>query len=131
MEYIIGIILVIIIVIIVALLYRKRLYDYVDEYEVWKVNIMNRNIPAELARFKEDKHQGDVKALIGDLKTQWESIMNNSMADVEEMLYDVEKLLDNFRFNLAKKVMLEIDQILLETEKKLANMMEEIETYSS
>jgi|SRR5690625_215513 len=131
MEYIIGVILVIIVIIIVALLYRKKLYDSVDEYEVWKVDIMNRNIPVELARFKDEKNHGDIKILIDELKIKWEFILNNSMADVEEMLYDVEKLLDNFRFNSAKKVMQEIDRILLETEKELAGMMEEIETYSS
>ncbi len=131
MEYIIGIILIIIVVIIVALLYRKRLYNKVDDYESWKINIMNRNIPAEIAQIKGVESHGDLKISINVWKSQWEHIIQNNMADVEELLYDVEKLLDHFRFSSAKKLLQQIDAILLESEKEISMISDEINDFAS
>src|SRR5690625_7214541 len=94
MEYVIGIILVIIVIIIAGLLLRKRLYDSVDYYESWKLDIMNRNVAQELSKVKELNLQGETKNNFEQWKDQWETILNDDLADVEELLYDTEHAAD-------------------------------------
>src|SRR5690625_2868084 len=105
MEYVIGIILFIIALIIVALLLRKRHYDSVVYYESWKLDIMNRNVAQELSKVKELNLQGETKQNFEHWKDQWESILNEDLADVEELLYDTEHAADRYNFPSAKKSM--------------------------
>src|SRR5699024_11649645 len=90
MEYVIGAILAIIVLIIAGLLLRKRLYDTVDYYESWKLDIMNRNVAEELSKMKELNLEGDTKKKFEKCKEQWESILTEDLANVEEVLYHTE-----------------------------------------
>lgn len=126
MEYIIGIILAIIVLIIVGLILRKRLYDSVDYYESWKIDIMNRNVASELAKVKELNLQGDTKEKFETWKDTWEDILNNKLADVEEYLYDTEHAADRYRFGTAKKLMKKMEEILVESEKQIESILTEL-----
>lgn len=61
MAYFIGIILAIIVLIIVGLILRKRIYDSVDKYEAWKMDIMDRNIASQLGRIKSLNLSGETQ----------------------------------------------------------------------
>src|SRR5690625_2327165 len=126
MEYIIGSIIAIIVLIIIALLLRKRLYDSVDYYESWKLDIMNRNIAAELSRIKNLNLQGYTKGKFEDWKEKWENILTNELASVEELLYDTEHTIDRFRFSSAKKLLKQIEQILVKVEKEIEDILNEL-----
>lgn len=126
MEYIIGIILAIIVLIIVGLILRKRLYDSVDYYESWKIDIMNRNVASELAKVKELNLHGDTKEKFETWKDTWEDILNNKLADVEEYLYDTEHAADRYRFGTAKKLMKKMEEILIESEKQIESILTEL-----
>lgn len=126
MEYIIGIILAIIVLIIVGLILRKRLYDSVDYYESWKIDIMNRNVASELAKVKELNLHGDTKEKFETWKDTWEDILNNKLADVEEYLYDTEHAADRYRFGTAKKLMKKMEEILVESEKQIESILTEL-----
>lgn len=126
MEYIIGFILAIIVLIIVGLILRKRLYDSVDYYESWKLDIMNRNVANELAKVKELNLQGDTKEKFEIWKEKWEDILNNKLADVEEYLYDTETAADRYKFGTAKKLMKKMEAILVESEKEIETILTEL-----
>lgn len=126
MEYIIGIILAIIVVIIIALIFRKRVYDQVDYYEGWKLDIMNRNVASELAKVKELNLEGDTKEKFEVWKKRWEDILNAKLADVEEHLYDTETAADRYRFGTAKKNMQKMEAILVECEKEIEVILSEL-----
>lgn len=126
MEYIIGIILLIIVVIIVGLLLRKRLYDSVDYYESWKLDIMNRNVAQELSKVKELNLEGDTKANFEEWKEQWDTILTEKLADVEELLYDTEHAADRYNFPAAKKSMKQIEETLMKIEKKIEKILTEL-----
>lgn len=126
MEYIIGIILAIIVLIIVGLILRKRLYDSVDYYESWKIDIMNRNVASELAKVKELNLQGDTKEKFETWKSKWEEILNRKLADVEEYLYDTEAAADRYRFGTAKKLLKKMEAILVESEKEIETILTEL-----
>ncbi|MDY0396982.1 septation ring formation regulator EzrA [Virgibacillus halophilus] len=53
MGYIVGAILLIITLLIIGLILRKKIYDEVDRQDEWKLDIMNRNVAAEISRIKK------------------------------------------------------------------------------
>lgn len=126
MEYVIGIILVIIVIIIAGLLLRKRLYDSVDYYESWKLDIMNRNVAQELSKVKELNLEGETKENFEEWKDKWDNILTNDLAKVEELLYDTEHAADRYNFPAAKKYMKQIEEILVIVEKKIETILTEL-----
>lgn len=126
MEYIIGAILAIIVIITVALILRKRLYDSVDYYEAWKLDAMNRNVAAELSKMKDLHLEGDARTSFETWKEQWENILTEDLATVEELLYDTEKAADKYGFATARKHMKEMESILLNTEEKIEAILNNV-----
>ena len=127
MEFIIGAILAIIIIITVGLILRKKLYDGVDQYEARKLEIMNRNIAAELSKMKDLNMDGETKENFETWKEAWDTILTDDLAKVEELLYDTEKAADKYSFPTAKKHMKEMDAILLKIEEKVESLLKEIQ----
>lgn len=126
MEYIIGAILAIIVIITAGLILRKRLYDKVDYYETWKLDVMNRNIAAELSKMKDLNMKGDTKVNFEMWKEQWDTILTEELATVEELLYDTEKAADKYSFPTAKKHMKEMEMVLLATEDKIETIVTDV-----
>lgn len=126
MEYIIGAILLLIVLIIVGLLLRKKLYDSVDYYEGWKLDIMNRNVAAELSKVKDLNLDGDTKDKFEKWKEEWETILSDDLADVEELLYDTESAADRYHFSKAKKHTKQMEDILIHIEKKIESILTEL-----
>src|SRR5690625_1573581 len=127
MEYVIGAILAIIVIITVGLILRKRLYDSVDYYEAWKLDVMNRNVAAELSKMKDLNIEGDTKESFNKWKDEWDNILTVDLATVEELLYDTEKAADKYSFSMAKKHMKEMNSMLLATEEKIDAILTDIQ----
>ncbi|TFJ92557.1 septation ring formation regulator EzrA [Lentibacillus salicampi] len=127
MAYIIGSILVIIAITITGLIIRKRVYDVVDRLEAWKMDIMNRNIAAELARIKNLNLSGETQEKFESWKERWESIVTKELPDIEEYLFDAEEASDRYRFPSAKKTLRTAEQTLQSVEKEIDQMLEELD----
>src|SRR5699024_8641086 len=102
MELVIGGLIAIIVITIVALIIGKKMYEQADYYEDLKVDIMNRNVAGELGRVKALQREGDTKDRFEHWKNEWDTILGEDMADVEELLYDTEKAADRYNFPGAK-----------------------------
>src|SRR5699024_4711466 len=126
MEYVIGAILAIIVLIIAGLLLRKRLYDTVDYYESWKLDIMNRNVAEELSKMKELNLEGDKKKKFEKWKEQWESILTEDLANVEELLYHTEHAAESYNFPSAKKSTKKMEEKLIAIEKEIDTILAEL-----
>lgn len=126
MEYVVGAILVIIVVIIASLLFRKRLYDSIDYYENWKIDIMGRNVASELTKVKALNLEGETKEKFDQWKEDWDTILMKDLANVEEILFDAEQATDRFRIGTARKHINQLETILVTIEKKIDLMLEEI-----
>src|SRR5690625_7886574 len=48
------------------------------------------------------------------------------LASVEELLYDTEHTIDRFRFSSAKKLLKQIEQILVKVEKEIEDILNEL-----
>ena len=127
MEILIGIILVVIVLIIVGLILRKRIYDYVDRLEAWKLDIMGRNVAAQLSQIKSLNLSGETQIKFEAWKERWDYIVSKELADIEEQLLDAEDAAD--RFNVAKgnKVLKEAEGTLQSVEASIETILEELE----
>src|SRR5699024_12606181 len=102
MEYIVGIVLIIIVGIIIVLILRRRLDNASDHLESLKVNIMNRNIAAELTRMKELNLTGETLEKFNMWKDRWELILTDDLANVEVQLFDAEAYADRYKFKSSR-----------------------------
>lgn len=126
-EYIIGAILVIITVLIILLIFRKRMYDKIDELEAWKIEVMNQNIASELSKIKELNLSGETQNKFEVWRRQWEKIVAKDLADVEEALFDAEDASDRFFFPKANRTLKMISDILVNVEKEIEQMLQELD----
>lgn len=127
MEIIIGIILVAIALIIISLILRKRVYDFVDRLESWKLDVMNRNVSAQLTRIKALNLSGETQERFESWKERWEFILAKDLPDIEEYLYDAEEAADRFRFSTAKKILRKTEQNLQAIEKDIDKILVELD----
>lgn len=127
MAYIIGVVLVIIVLIILGLILRKRIYDVVDRYESWKMDIMNRNIASQLSRIKNLNLSGETQEKFESWKEHWEYIVTKQLPDIEEYLFDAEEAADRYRIPTAKKTLRKVEQTLQSIEKDIEKMLLELD----
>src|SRR5699024_11158862 len=121
-----GGILAIIVIITIGLLLRKKLYDSVDHYEDWKLDIMNRNVAGELSRVKDLNLEGETKENFEAWRQAWDRILTNDLANVEELLYDTEKAADRYNFPAAKKSTNQMEAILVDIEHQIEAILTEL-----
>ncbi|GAA4072821.1 septation ring formation regulator EzrA [Amphibacillus indicireducens] len=126
-PYIIGFILIIIALIITGLIFRKFIYDRVDKLEAWKMDIMNRNVTAELQRVKALRLAGETQTKFESWKETWDRILTRDLPDIEEYLFDAEEAADRFKVPSANKSLETVEQILNDTEKMIENMYSELD----
>jgi|SRR5690625_222023 len=126
-AYIIGFVLLIIILIIIGLILRKFIYDRVDQMEAWKMDIMNRNVSAELQRVKALRLAGETQTKFESWKETWDRIYTRELPDIEEHLFDAEEAADRFKIPSAKKCLELVEQTLNQIEGVIADMFKELD----
>ncbi|MFC2948664.1 septation ring formation regulator EzrA [Virgibacillus sediminis] len=127
MAYVIGIILAIIVLIIAGLIIRKRVYDEVDKYEAWKMDIMDRNIAAHLSRIKSLNLSGETQEKFEDWKERWDTIASKELPDIEEHLFDAEEAADRYLFTRSKRILSDVEEILQSIEKRIEIILKEVD----
>lgn len=126
-AYIIGFILIIIALIITGLILRKMIYDRVDKLESWKMDIMNRNVSAELQRVKALRLSGETQTKFESWKETWDRILTRDLPDIEEYLFDAEEAADRFKIPVAKKSLNAVEKVLNDAEQTIENMYNELD----
>lgn len=126
-ELIIGIVLIIVVLLIIGLILRKRVYDQVDQMEEWKMDIMNRNVTAQLSKVKNLKLSGQTQEKFESWKDSWDVIITVDLPDIEEYLLDAEEAADRFRFPTAKRDIQHVRNTLNTIEDNIKKMFEELD----
>lgn len=126
MVYAIAIVLIIIALFIFGSIWRKRIYDAVDQLESWKIDIMDRDVAVQLSQIKTLNLLGETLEKFEGWKTRWEDIIATELLEVEEMLFDAEEAADRYRFSKAKKVLHETEQKLNLIEADIEKILTEL-----
>lgn len=127
MEIVIVMILIIIILITIGLLMRKKTYDKIDLHEDWKIDITNRKVAEELSKVKALNLEGETKEQFEGWKNDWDMILTKDLAKVEELLLFSEQAADKYRFSQANAQFDEVENILVDAEKKIEKILEELD----
>ncbi|MGP4041572.1 septation ring formation regulator EzrA [Gracilibacillus sp. D59] len=127
LEFVIGGILIIIVLLIIGLIFRKKVYDNVDRLEAWKMDIMNRNVTAELAKVKQLNLSGETQEKFENWKENWDIILTRDLPDMEEYLLDAEEAADKFRIKSARKNLQHVETALQDIESNIEDMYKELD----
>ncbi|MGN8645811.1 septation ring formation regulator EzrA [Gracilibacillus sp. HCP3S3_G5_1] len=127
LEFVIGGILIIIALLITGLIFRKKVYDNVDQLEAWKMDIMNRNVTAELAKVKKLNLSGETQVKFESWKENWDYILTRELPDMEEYLLDAEEAADRFRINASRKNLQHVEKSLQKIEDNIETMYKELD----
>jgi septation ring formation regulator len=126
MAYIIGIILIIIVLLIIGLIYRKRIYDMVDQVEAKKTNLTERDVASELGRIKVLNLSGETQKSFEKWKEDWDEIVTVKLPGVEETLIHAEDHADKFKFRKAKEQLQKADEIIEAADKEVDTILFEL-----
>ncbi|AEV20446.1 Septation ring formation regulator ezrA [Geobacillus thermoleovorans CCB_US3_UF5] len=106
--------------------YRKRMYREIDRLEEWKINLMNRPVPDELAKMKQLNMTGETEQLFERWRQQWDDIVAVKLPNVEEQLFDAERLLDKYRYRQARRLLGQIADGLRRLEEEVHEIIHEV-----
>ncbi|KAB8138303.1 selenide, water dikinase [Gracilibacillus oryzae] len=128
MEFVIGGILLIIALMVVGLILRRKVYDHVDRLEEWKMNIMSRNVTAELGKIKQLNLLGETQDKFEKWKDNWDNIVTRTLPDMEEDLLDVEELANRFNINKARKRLASVENSLQKIDEDIDQIYQEVDS---
>ncbi|OQP06504.1 septation ring formation regulator EzrA [Geobacillus sp. 46C-IIa] len=107
-------------------MYRKRMYREIDRLEGWKIELMNRPVPDELAKVKQLNMTGEAERLFEQWRQQWDEIVAVKLPNVEEQLFDAETLLDKYRYRQARKLLGQMEDGLRRLEEEVHQIIHEV-----
>ncbi|WP_176222174.1 septation ring formation regulator EzrA [Tuberibacillus sp. Marseille-P3662] len=105
---------------------RKRVYNQIDRYESWKIDIMNRPVTEEIARVKQLKVIGETEQKFEAWRSDWDDVVTVQLPAVEEKLFEAEDYVDKFRFKRAGAVLSRIDEDLNAIEERIRAMLDDL-----
>ncbi|GAA0332986.1 septation ring formation regulator EzrA [Bacillus carboniphilus] len=120
MQYVIGIIVFIIVIMLFGYIAKKKIFKELDKLESWKMDLMNKPVPAELSKVKQLNMTGQTEEMFEKWRKSWDEIVTFYLPEIEEFLFDAEDYTDKYRFKAVKSTQLEI-------QKKLQFVEEQIE----
>ncbi|MBB6282656.1 septation ring formation regulator EzrA [Geobacillus subterraneus] len=107
-------------------MYRKQMYREIDRLEGWKIELMNRPVPDELAKVKQLNMTGETERLFEQWRQQWDEIVAVKLPNVEEQLFDAETLLDKYRYRQARKLLGQMEDGLRRLEEEVHQIIHEV-----
>ncbi|MFT8321665.1 MAG: septation ring formation regulator EzrA [Bacillus sp. (in: firmicutes)] len=126
MYYIIGGVVILLCLFVCGYFIKRKYYGMVDELESWKIDIMNRPVLEELSKVKQLNMIGQTEELFERWRAKWDDIVTVQLPDVEELLFDTEEYIDNYKLKKAKQAQSNARQKMEQMEKSIEIMLEEL-----
>ncbi|MEK5037888.1 septation ring formation regulator EzrA [Sporosarcina sp. FSL K6-3457] len=126
MIYFIIPIIVLIIVITIAFLFRRKHIQEVGRLEQEKLQIQHKPILEEMTKVKQLNMTGETEENFERWRNEWTEVMDVHMPKIDSRLFDVEDLIDRFRFGKATEVEKEIQETIRFCDKKMNDIMQEL-----
>lgn len=129
MGYVIGLAFLLVAFFIVGTVIRKGIYNEVDRLGLWKIDILNRPIPDEIARVKDLNMRGETEQKFDEWRSEWEQIVTTTLPHLEDQLFEAEEASEKYRFRTAKKILASIHEQLESVESSIKRMLEEVDVW--
>ena len=102
-NFIIAII-VLIILTTIAFLFRRKHIQEIGRLEQEKLQIQHKPILEEMTKVKQLNMTGETEEKFERWRSEWTEVMDVHMPEIDTLLFDVEDVVDRFRFRKATEV---------------------------
>ena len=126
MIYFIIPIIVLIITTTIVFLFRRKHIQEVGRLEQEKLQIQHKPILEEMTKVKQLNMTGETEENFERWRNEWTEVMDIHMPKIDSLLFDVEDLVDRFRFGKATEVEKGIQEKILFCDKKMNDILQEL-----
>lgn len=126
MKTIIIVIIALIIMTAIAFLFRRKHIQEVGRLEREKLQIQHKPILEEMTKVKQLNMTGETEEKFERWRTEWTEVMDIHMPEIDSLLFDVEDMVDRFRFGKATETEKEIQEKILFCDKKMNDILQEL-----
>lgn len=126
MIYFIIPIIVLIIAITIVFLFRHKHIQEVGRLEKEKLQIQHKPILEEMTKVKQLNMTGETEENFERWRNEWTEVMDIHMPKIDSLLFDVEDLVDRFRFGKAAEVEKDIQEKIVFCDKKMNDILKEL-----
>ena len=126
MKIIIIAILVLIILTTIAFLFRRKHIQEIGRLEQEKLQIQHKPIFEEMTKVKQLNMTGETEEKFERWRSEWTELMDVHMPKIDTLLFDVEDVVDRFRFRKATELEKEIQEKVRFCDKKMNNILHEL-----
>lgn len=124
-TFIIAIIALIILTTI-AFLFRRKHIQEIGRLEQEKLQIQHKPILEEMTKVKQLNMTGETEEKFERWRTEWTELMDIHMPKIDTLLFDVEDMVDRFRFKKASGLEKEIRENIHFCDKKMNDILFEL-----
>ncbi|MBE1554385.1 septation ring formation regulator EzrA [Sporosarcina limicola] len=126
MKIFITVILVLIIVTTIAFLFRRKHIQEIGKLEKEKLQIQHKPILEEMTKVKQLNMTGETEEKFERWRIEWTEVMDIHMPKIDTLLFDVEDMVDRFRFGKATGIEKEIHEHIRFCDKKMTDILQEL-----
>ncbi|MFS0574849.1 septation ring formation regulator EzrA [Sporosarcina sp. 179-K 3D1 HS] len=126
MRYIIIPIIAIIILTVIAFLFRRKHISEIEKLENEKLQIQHKPILEEMTKVKQLNMTGETEEKFERWRNEWTEVMDVHMPKIDSLLFDVEDMVDRFRFRKATETEKQIQDKIRYCDKKMSEILQEL-----
>ncbi|MBO0586194.1 septation ring formation regulator EzrA [Sporosarcina sp. E16_8] len=124
-TFIIAIVALIILTTI-AFLFRRKHIQEIGRLEQEKLQIQHKPILEEMTKVKQLNMTGETEEKFERWRSEWTELMDVHMPKIDTLLFDVEDVVDRFRFRKATDLEKEIQEKIRFCDKKMNDILYEL-----
>jgi septation ring formation regulator len=126
MKIFIIAIIALIILTIIAFLFRRKHIQEIGRLEQEKLQIQHKPILEEMTKVKLLNMTGETEEKFERWRTKWTELMDIHMPKIDTLLFDVEDMVDRFRFKKATELEMEIREKIRFCDKTMNDILHEL-----
>ncbi|NYF25189.1 septation ring formation regulator EzrA [Sporosarcina sp. JAI121] len=126
MKIFIIAIVALIILTTIAFLFRRKHIQEIGRLEQGKLQIQHKPILEEMTKVKQLNMTGETEEKFERWRNEWSELMDIHMPKIDTLLFDVEDMVDRFRFKKATELEKEIQEKIRFCDKKMNDILHEL-----
>lgn len=119
-------IIVLIILTTIAFLFRRKHIQEISRLEKEKLQIQHKPILEEMTKVKQLNMTGETEEKFERWRNDWAEVMDVHMPKIDSLLFDVEDMVDRFRFRKATETEKEIQEKIRFCDQKMNEILKEL-----
>lgn len=125
-KYFIIPIIILLVLVTIAFLFRRKHIREIGILENEKLQIQNKPIFEEMMKVKQLNMTGETEEKFERWRTEWTEVIDIHMPKIDSLLFDVEDMVDRFRFKKATLTEKDIQERIRQCDKKKDAILTEL-----